>query len=145
MAGSIVSSSINHRPRGIIKIKAVLTADASGDATVTTVGAAFGRLVAVGYKPGTLATGADITVTDADTAATIFSLTDAGVTARYFRPTVVITTNAGVAVTAAATATGVDRDLYLAGKVKIVVAQGGNLGAGELYLIVDEGPVAAQQ
>ena len=138
MAGSIVGTTTAAKGRGIVKIKAVLTCDASGDATVTTIGAAFGRLVGVGYKPGTLDTGSDITVTDADTAATIFSLTNAGTSARYIRPTANITLNTGVAVTAATTAVDVNRDIYVAGKVKVVVAQGGSGGAGEVHLVFAE-------
>lgn len=138
MAGTLAATTILHKGSGVKKIKAVLTCDGSGVVTAAVAGTAFGRLVGVAYKPGTLATGVDITVTDSDSGASLLVLTDAGLTARYFRPTAVVTSNVGVAVTAAATATNVDRDIYLCGKVKIAVAQGGAAGAGELDLIIDE-------
>lgn len=138
MAGSVATFFVKHRTRGVVKTKAVITCDAAGTATATVVGVGFGRLVGVGYKPGTFATGVDITVTDTATGAAILTLTDAGLSARYFRPTLNITTNAGATVAAATTATDVNRDIFLAGKVTVAAAQGGNLGAGELHLIVDE-------
>jgi hypothetical protein len=138
MAGSIATTTIAHKERGLVRIDSVLTTDAAGVVTAGVVGAAYGRLVAVAYKPNTLATGADITVKDQKSGATIFSLTDAGTSARYIRPTGVVTTNAGVAITAAATATAVDRDIYVAGKVTVEVAQGGNTLNGTLSLIFDE-------
>ena len=138
MAGTITASKEKGAARGIVKLKAAITCDASGDATVTEFGSAFGKLVAVGYVPGTFATGVDLTVTDATTGATILSLTNAGTSGRYFRPTAVITDNAGAAVSAAATAVDVNRDIFISGGVKVVAAQGGNLGAGSLFLVVDE-------
>ena len=98
-----------------------------------------GRIVAIEYDPGTLATGADITITD-HLGAPIVVLTDAGTVKRRFRPTANITTNVGVAVTAATTATMTDRDIYIAGDVKVAVAQGGNAFTGTIAVIVDETP-----
>lgn len=139
MAGSITSVVKSRKGLGIVRLKAAITCDASGDASITVIGSAFGRVVAVGYAPGTLATGVDITVTDSDSGAALFVLTNAGVTARYFRPTAVVTDNVGVAVTAATTAVDVNRDVFVAGNIKITAAQGGNLGAGSLSVIVQEG------
>ncbi len=144
MAGSAVGTKVLHRPRGVVRTKVAITCDASGDATATVVGVGFGRLVAVGYTPGTLATGVDITVTDTATGKAILTLTDAGTSPRYFRPTQVVTGATGAALTAgdgsggAGTGNDVNRDIFLAGKVSVVAAQGGNLGAGALHLIVDE-------
>lgn len=137
MAGSITAVKAEHRSRGVIKIKAAVTCDASGDASTTVIGVAYGKIVAIGYKPGTFDTGVDLTLTD-DNGTTLFSLTNAATSARYFRPTAVIATNAGAAITAADTAPNVNRDIYVAGKLKLVAAQGGNLGAGELHIVVDE-------
>jgi hypothetical protein len=58
--------------------------------------------------------------------------------ARLYRPSTVVTSSVGVAVTAAAEAPNVNRDIMLGGKVGVVCAEGGNLGAGVLVLIVDE-------
>jgi len=133
-----VVSKTFHRARGIVRLNAVLTTDASGNVAATVMGSAFGRIVAVEYDPGTLATGADITITD-HLGASIIVLTDAGTTKRRFRPTANITTNVGVAVTAATTATMTDRDIYVAGNMSVAVAQGGNTLTGTIAVIVEEG------
>jgi hypothetical protein len=138
MAGTITSTTTRHRARGLVRLNAHLVCDASGDASATVIGAAYGRIVGVAYKPGTLATGADVTVKDASTAAAILTLTDAGTSNRFFRPTAVPTANTGVAVTPAAGLLGTF-DIFVAGKLTVTVAQGGNLGAGDIALIVDEG------
>lgn len=139
MAGTITATSKSRKGTGIIRLKAALTTDGSGVVTAGIFGSAFGRLVAVHYAPGTLATGADITITDSDSGAAILTLTDAGTSNRVFRPTTVVTDNAGVAITAAATATDVNRDVYLAGPVKVAVAQGGATASGSITLVVQEG------
>lgn len=141
MAGTIVGTTVAQKGRGVVKIKAVLTTtDGTGVCTATTIGSAFGKLVGIGYKPGTLDTGTDITVTDSDSGATLFSLTNAATSARYFRPTAVITDNAGVAVAAATTAVDVNRDIYVAGKLKVAVAQAGATtgNSGQIDFIVEE-------
>jgi hypothetical protein len=130
---------IMHRARGIVRLAGTLLTDASGNIAATSIGAAYGRIVAIEYDPGTLATGADITITD-HLGAPIVVLTDAGTVKRRFRPTANITTNVGVAVTAATTATMTDRDIYIAGDVKVAVAQGGNAFTGTIAVIVDETP-----
>lgn len=139
MAGTITATVKSRKGLGIVRLKATITCDASGVATATVIGSAFGRIVGVGYAPGTLDTGADITISDADSAANLVVLTNAGTSARFFRPTSVITDSVGVAVTAAATAVDVNRDIFVAGGIKVAVAQGGNLGAGSLFLLVQEG------
>jgi hypothetical protein len=45
---------------------------------------------------------------------------------------------AGAAITAADTAPNVNRDIYVAGKLSVAVAGGGNLETCKLALIVDE-------
>lgn len=141
MAGSAVGTKIEHRSRGVVRTSCAITCDASGDASATVVGVGFGRLVAVGYGPGTLATGVDITVTDTSSGKAVLTLTNAGTSARWFRPTQNVTnsvTAGNTAITADATAPNVMRDIFLGGKVSITAAQGGNLGAGTLVLVVDE-------
>lgn len=136
MAGTLTATSVRHRGAALKKLKAVLTTDASGVVTAADLDAAYGRIVAIGYKPGTLDTGADITVTDKQTGATVFSLTNAGTTPRWIRPRQIGTTAAGVADTPGA---GFDvLDIWIAGILQVAVAQGGNAGTGELYIVVDE-------
>ena len=138
MAGTVVVSPALHRSRGTCKINVAITVDASGNATATDLPEVFGNLVAVGYTPGTLATGVDITITDKTSGATVFSLTNAGTSPRYFRPTNDITTNVGVAVTDGANNPNTNRDIFLGGKLQIAVAQGGVSTSGALQLVVDE-------
>lgn len=142
MPGTVTSSIVRSKTRRIVRLTAVLTTtDTSGVITAAKFGAGFGRIVGVAYKPGTLDTGADIIIKDASTGAAILTLTNAGTTNRFFRPTAVITSNLGVAVTAAATATEVDRDIYVAGHLTAEVAQAGaTIGfTGTIVLIIDEG------
>jgi len=245
VAGVVTPTRIAHRDRGIVRTDAVVTCDASGDATATVVGVGFGRLVGVGLKFGTFdIMNTIVTVKDAKTGATLFSYdtdnekytgtigtvtgddtggaspdiftsqnnhlfaagdkvrlysltagagttlvagtyywvhatglaaktfcvsatagggvlnigTDAGTTddvsasvwgliskangtlgtGRWFRPTGNVTVAAGTAITGADTAPNVNRDIFVAGKVTVTVAQGGNLGAGAIALVVDE-------
>lgn len=139
MAGTITSTVKARKGQGIVRLKASITVTAGGVADATTIGSGFGRIVAIGYAPGTLATGADVTISDGDSGAALVTLTDAGTSNRYIRPTAVITDNAGVAVTAAATAVDVNRDIFVAGPIKVAVAQGGNATSGTVYVIVQEG------
>lgn len=139
MAGTITATVKSRKGQGIVRLKAALTCTAGGVVDAAPVGNVFGRLVAVGYAPGTLDTGADITVTDGDTGAAILTLTNAGTSARWIRPTTVITDNAGVAITPATTATDLNRDVYIAGPIKVAVAQGGNATSGSITFIVQEG------
>jgi hypothetical protein len=123
-----------------VKLIAAFTTDASGDVTVGDIGAAYGTLEQVKYNPGSggtvLDTGVDITITDKTTGATVFSLTNAGTTGRVIQPTVIPTTNAGVAVTPGA---GYDvAKPVVSGELRMVVAAGGNAKSGSIELVVAE-------
>ena len=138
MAGSVSKAVISHRSRGVVRTDITVLTDASGDATAAVVGVGFGRLVQVLYNGG-LDASAVITLSDAKTGATIVAYTTGTEgTPVQFRPTTVVTDNAGTAVTAADTAPNVNRDIYLAGKVKVGVASGGNVETGIVSLIIDE-------
>jgi hypothetical protein len=140
MAGTITGGTVFHRARGQYKLKVTLAVDASGDCTIDEIGPVFGKLIGVGYKPGTLATGADITLTEKATGATVFALGSAGTSNRYFRPSAVITGDDGAAITDHANNPNVNRDIFLAGTLQCTVAQGGVSTTGYLYLVVQEGP-----
>jgi hypothetical protein len=139
MAGTITGAQVFHRSRGQYKLKVTLLTDSAGDCTIDEVGPAYGKLVAVGYKPGTLDTGADITVTDKQTGAVVFSKDNAGTSNLSFHPTAVITNASGAAISAHANNPNVNRDIYLAGTLQVTVAQGGNAMTGYLYLTIQEG------
>jgi uncharacterized membrane protein len=139
MAGSITSTVKSRKGLGIVRLQAAITVDASGNATATSIGAAFGRIVGLIYDADTLDTGADITISDGDTGAAIITLTNAGTSDLFIRPTAVITTNAGAAVSASTSANDVNRDIFVAGPIKVAVAQGGVSMSGKVALIVQEG------
>lgn len=144
MAGSIKPAPQLHRSRGVVRLKATITCDALGDATGVDYPEAFGRIVGVAYRPGTLATGVDITVTDKASGKAILVITNAGASALYFQPTAVATDNTGTALTANSGAGGagngpdVNRDIVVGGKLTVSAAQGGAAGVGGFDLIVCE-------
>lgn len=138
MAGTAVPSRTLHRDRGVVRTQVALTTDASGVVSATTIGVGYGRIVGCHYDGG-LDASAVITIKDAKTGATLFAYTTGTEgTPTSFRPTAVVTDTAGTAVTAADTAPNVNRDIYVAGKVTITVASGGNAETGKFVLIVDE-------
>jgi hypothetical protein len=138
MAGSAVPTKIEHRSRGVVRTSVTITTDASGDASATVVGVGFGRFVGFMYNGG-LDASATITLSDTKTGASIFVYTTGTEgTPTFVRPTGIIVDTAGAAITAATTAPNVNRDIYLAGKVSITVADGGNAETGVIAIIVDE-------
>ena len=138
MAGTITTTAIAHRKRGIVRTDLAITTDASGDATATIVGVGFGRLVGVLYDGGLDASGT-ITITDTKTGSALLTYTTGTEgTPVSFRPTAVIVGTTGGAITAADTAANVNRDIYVGGKISVVVASGGNAETGTLSIIVDE-------
>lgn len=143
MAGTITASVVAHRGSGIKRIKTTLTC-AGGVLSATEIGNFYGRIVGVAWDAtrgagATMTAAADITVTDGDTGATILTLTDVGQTALFFRPTAVVTDFAGAAITAAATAVDVNRDIYVCGPVKVAIAAATATDTGGLDFIIDEG------
>jgi len=141
MAGTVTYNKVEHRSRGVVGLSATLVTDAAGAATATTVGVGFGRIVGIDYDGG-LDASATVTVKDTKTGASLIAFTTGteGTPVR-FRPTTAIVDTAGTAVAAADTAPNVNRDIYCAGKLDIVVASGGNVETGIFRIIVDESGV----
>lgn len=138
MAGSAVPTLIEHRQRGVSRVRINVTTDASGDATATAVGPVFGRLLGYLYNGG-LDASATITIKDEKTGATIFThTTGTEGTPVFLRPTTIVATNAGAAITAADTAPNVNRPITVNGRLTVTVAGGGNLETCKIGLIVDE-------
>lgn len=114
-----------------------LTTDASGDAAVTGV-AVLGKLYAIEYRPGTIATGATLTVTcEADSSKPLLTKANAGTSNLWFYPRDLVH---GVADGAALTGTaGGDRaEPILHGAPKVVIASGGNGGVGSVIIYYEE-------
>lgn len=138
MAGTALYGVVPHRSRGIVRTNVAITCDASGVLTALQVATGHGRLVGVAYDGG-LDASAVITVTDTKTGAVLLAYTTGTEAAPvYFRPTAVVTTAVGVAVSAADTAPNVNRDIFLGGKVSVAVASGGTDETCVFSLIVDE-------
>jgi hypothetical protein len=112
--------------------------------TLTTIadGSATGRsedfeglLHALVYVPGTLDTGADLTITDEVTGLALLTVTNAGTAVKQFTPrtpTVAVDNSASLY---AAGGEPVEAPYAIVGRVKCVVAQGGNVTTGSLYVV----------
>jgi len=138
MAGTAVATVIKHRSRGIVRTNITVVTDAGGDATATTVGVGFGRLVAVFYDGG-LDASATVTLKDAKGLASLLVITTGTQgTPVKLRPTRIVQNQVGADIAAGATLVDVNRDIYLSGKVTVTVVAGGNAVTGKLSLIVDE-------
>ena len=138
MAQSVTATTTTHRSRGVVRTDVTVVTDASGDASLTTVGTGFGRLVAVLYDGG-LDASATITIKDTKSLAAILTYTTSTEDVPVYLPlTMVVQDQAGTVVTAADTAANTNRPAVLSGKVDIVVASGGNVETCKLALIVDE-------
>lgn len=142
MAGSIVATLKTHKGRGLVRIDCALTC-AGGLIDAAVIGEAYGRLVGVLVDPAagagaTMTATADILLTDAVTGAPILSDLSFGAAAGFYRPTAVITDNAGVAVAAAATAVDVNRDIFVAGKLKLAIANATTTDTGLVSLLIEE-------
>lgn len=140
MAGSVSVVLSAGKPRGLVKAKCTVVVSSGGDATAAVIGSFFGRIVAIGNDGG-LDNSADITLSDADTGASIIADTSGlgGGSAVYFRPTGIVTSNAGAAISASTSANDVNRDIFVAGKLKLGVANGGTSLTGIITVVVDEG------
>lgn len=143
MAGTITATTSSRKGQGIVRIDCALTCE-GGAVDAAVVGSAFGRLVAVLLDPAagsgaTMTSTADVTISDAKTGAPLVADLSFGASASAYRPTQVITDNAGVAVTAATTAVDVNRDIFVAGKIKVAVANATTTDTGLISLIIEEG------
>lgn len=136
-----VVTATKNRSRGITRLNAAFTTHTDGVVTATAIGSAFGRVVAVEYDPGSAGTavdtGADLILSSAN-GVPFLTLTNAGTSPVRVRPTCVPVNASGVAVTPGAGYNGT-MDVYVAGVVKLAVAQGGSGKVGNVVVIIDEG------
>lgn len=112
-------------------VKIPVTTDAGGAATETRIGV-HGDVLSVTFDSGDMTTGTvDCTVTDDLTGAAIASFTDQATATKAKRyPKVVPTQPNGTALTTAGPAVSPT----LSGRVKVVIAQGGNVKSGTVYV-----------
>lgn len=117
-------------------VKTDIVTDASGDATVYLTHSLNrkpnGFLVVLKYTPGTLATGADLTITGEDSGIPIMTIANAGTSNAFYYPRALLNAVAdGAAATAGSEFIPVKDE-----RIKVVVAQGGNAGAGSIEAIL---------
>lgn len=112
--------------------KADIVTDASGDATVFIEHGINrkpnGFLVLLKYTPGTIATGADLTITGESSGIPILTITDAGTSVVFWYPRALLNAVADGAASANPSEFIPIKDE----RIKVVVAQGGNGGAGSI-------------
>lgn len=141
MAGSAVAVSRSKKGRGIVRVDIDLTC-AGGLVDATAIGSFYGRLVGV-LTDGTAGAGAtmtataDILLTDGATGAPILSDLSFA-TSDFYRPTKAVVDSAGAAITPATTANDVNRDIFVAGPLKVAIANATTTDTGRLSLIFDE-------
>lgn len=143
MAGTIVAVTRTAKSRGTVRLDCAVTC-AGGLVDAAVIGSAFGRLVGVFIDPvagagATMNSTADILLTDATTGAPILTDLSVGAAANGYRPTQVIATNAGVAVTADASNVDVNRDIFVAGKMKLAIANATTTDTALISFVFDEG------
>lgn len=120
------------------KITLSATCDSGGDATVNDTRNILGKVYAILYKPGTIATGATITVTSQGVfAKPLLTKASAGTSDTLYYPRDLVH---AVADGAALTGTsGGDRALPLVnGTLRFVVASGGSGGAGSIVVYYED-------
>jgi hypothetical protein len=143
MAGSIVATTSSRKGRGIVRIDCALTC-ASGAISAAVIGNVYGRLVGVMSDPtygagATMTSTADILLTDGATGAPILSDLSFGASAFTYRPTQAVVDSAGAAITPATTANDLNRDIFVAGTLKLAIANATTTDTGLLSFIFDEG------
>ncbi len=120
--------------------KVDIVTDASGNATVYLTHGQNrklnGFLVCIKYTPGTIATGADLTITGEDSGIPILTKTDAGTSNVFYYPRALLN-----AVADGAAATNASEFIPIKDeRIKVVVAQGGNVASGSIEVILINQP-----
>jgi hypothetical protein len=142
MAGTATATVTSRKGRGIVRVDVDLAVTSSTTIAATSIGSFFGRLVGV-LTDNTAGAGttmpdtADLLLTDAATGAPILSDLSM-VTGIFYRPTAVVVDSAGAAITPATTANDLNRDIFVAGKVNIAVANAVNGDTARVSLIFAE-------
>ena len=123
-------------PRYVVSV----TTSAGGDATAYTDSAVEGDIISVRYVPHAstpLDTGADVTITGADSGIPIITITNLGTSAVNYAPRQATHGITGTAALYAAGGLGVLDRIAISGElVKVVVAQGGNALSGKFHIVV---------
>jgi len=120
--------------------KADIVTDASGNATVYIAPSINrglnGFLVCLKYTPGTIATGADLTITGETSGIPIMTKADAGTSNVFYYPRALLNAVAD----GAAGSSGSEFIPIKDERIKVVIAQGGNGGVGAIEATVMTNP-----
>lgn len=117
------------------KVSTAIVTDASGNATVFLGTKLRGYLVALFYKPGTLETGADLTVTAETSGAPILTKVNLGTGNSFLYPRA-LPTNANSATGPLGTVPS-ERIPLVNERIKVVVAGGGNALTGSIEAVIE--------
>lgn len=115
------------------EVSATITTTSGGAATVYLGSTLTGRVHAIKYAPGTIATGAGLTITGETTGVAIMTKASAGTSTVWYYPRAFANK-----VTDGAAFTDVTEDVrILKERIKVVVADGGNVTTGTITAYVD--------
>lgn len=116
----------------LTRTKVDITTNDSGDATVYIAPGTNtkfnGLLWMLKYTPGTIATGADIVITGETTGLPIMTISNAGTSVVYWYPRALLNEVAD----GSAGTSGTEVIPIVNERIKVVVAQGGNVGVGSI-------------
>lgn len=111
-----------------------ITTSSGGAATVYLGSAISGKVIAIKYEPGTLDTGADLTITGATSGVPILTKADAGTSDVWYYPRALINE-----VPDGSAGTDFFTHVYVYGeRIKVVVAQGGDTLTGQITVYTCE-------
>jgi hypothetical protein len=118
----------------IIAYTEAVVADGAGAATVYFGSRIHGRIHAIKYVPGTLNTNSDVTFTGEKTGVPILIKADCGTSTLWWYPRVIPNKN-----TDGSAFSDQGADIFLVNeRVKLVLVQGGALGAGSVTVYAEE-------
>lgn len=141
MAGTATATTSSRKGRGLVRVDIDLVCS-GGAVTATPIGSFFGRIVGLLTDPtqgagATMTSTADILLTDAATGAPIISDLSFG-TGEFYRPTKVVVDSVGAAITPATSANDLNRDIFVAGKLNIAIANATTTDTGRVTLLIEE-------
>lgn len=111
-----------------------ITTAVGGAATVNFGQKILGRIIAILYQPGTIATGAGLTITGATSGVPILTKANAGTSDAWFNPATLVNDSSDGSL-----ATDFYRDIYVFDeKIKLVVASGGDEKTGSMTIYTEE-------
>ena len=117
------------------KVSAAITTDSGGNATVYLGSKIRGYLVSLFYRPGTIVTGADLTVTAETSGAPILTKVNLGTANSYLYPRA-LPTNAN-SLTGPLGTVPSERIPLMNERIKVVVAAGGDTLTGSIEAVYE--------